>query len=325
MARYIKALGSVGLCIGVSLLSGCDSHATHPPDDATAGQTPNAGPGGGPSTPDSSDQNQSGSDGSGTGRTESRDYDWRVSSQMTNVGSSSFTGENYGSAFFQDIMSRVKQRLFNEPATTAHETLHVLHTEMRQKTQAKDGFYYHRDGKGIYVVEPKDNLADVKNQIAPSYLKLAKANYDTYVVGQLQTWKNTHYLLDEWACFVATTRTAIEVQAAGNWSDTFAKNNADPIRSVADMMYFNSAALISIKKVDPEYLKNNGQFKAAFAMMMEESMLWIRKAAETSYWQTSEAYARLDSFQNAEDSAAVRAAVKELMGETWANRVLGIK
>ncbi len=316
-------LGSLGILICASLITGCDSHATHQPTVENEQQTTSDEGLPSDSTQGPGDQGQGGNMSDGA-RGEGVDFDWRTIARMTEVSVIGFTGDNYGSAFFQEILSRAQPKLFDEPATTAHETLHIVHSDMRQKTSAKDGFFYHRDGKGIYILDPKDNLADVKNHIGSSYQKMAQFNYDTYLVKQLQYWKNTHYLMDEWTCFLATARTAIEVQMAGKWTEKFAGNNVDPLEGLVDLMYFNAASLVSIKKVDPDYLKSNQQYKAAFAMNMEESIAWIKKAATVSYWDKSEAFAKLANLQKADDGAAIRAAIKELLGEAWAKRVLGI-
>ena len=302
--------GSMGLIMCAWILASCDTHSTSSPGADTVDETSINGDTG-------SDQ---GNQSSGTGQ---MDYDWRANVQMASVPVQTFTGENYGSKFFQDIMSHTKPDFFDEPATTAHETLHSLHSEMRQKSKVHEAFVYHKDGKGIYIVEPKPNLIDVKNHIGASFQEMAKYNYDTYLVKQIQYWKNTLYLYDEWACYIATARTAIEAQAAGKWTETFRSSNTDPLEGLTELLYFNSAAILSIKNVDPAYLKSNKQFKAAYAMTMEESVYWINQARSNPYWAKSRAYGKLQNLQTAADAAPVRAAVKELMGDVWTKRVLG--
>ena len=303
--------GSMGLVMCAWILLGCDTHKAQslggdntdiPLNDNTGGETGND---------------------SQTGQAGEMGYNWKDSALLADVPLQGFSGENYGSAFYQDIMSHTKPDYYDEPATSVHETLHTLHSEMRQKTKTHDAFVYHRDGQGIYIPEPKENLIDVKNHIGASFQELAKYNYDTYLIKQLKYWKNTLYLFDEWACYIATTRTAIEAQAAGKWTETFASSHTDPIEGLVTFMYFNSAAILSIKNVDPDYLKTNQQYKAAYAMTMEESMHWINQARANKFWSTSRAYGKLKNLQTAEDAATVRAAVKGLMGDTWTKRVLG--
>lgn len=320
---------ALGMIAGISLIAACDSHSTQKPDPAATGNVNDRdrsapSPEANPAPPSQGPSEPIVTPPTDPARDELADYDWHANAVMTDVPAGSFTGENYGSPCFQDILSRAAAKTANEPATTAHETLHGLQATMRQKTDTKDSFIYYRDGQGLYILDPADNLADVKNHVGASFQKLAKANYDFFLVNQLQHWKNTNYLMDEWASFVAGARTAIEAEAAGKWTEQFAGTNADPIKGLVALIYFNSASLLSINGVDADYLKTNGQFKAAYAMLMEESMEWIKKAKATPFWETSEAYARLDNLQKAADAAPVRAAIKELMGEAWAKRVLGI-
>jgi hypothetical protein len=251
------------------------------------------------------------------------DYDWRAEGVLSVVTVQNFTGENYGSEFYQDILSHTKPDFYQEPATTAHETMHGLHSEMRGRTKDIDAFVFHRDGTGMYVKEPKENLRDVRNHIGASFRKLAKYNYDLYLIKQVESWPNTLYIFDEWASYIGTARTAIEAQAAGKWTPVFASNNFDPIEGMAEFMYFCSATILSIKNIDPDYLNTNKQYKAAFAMTMEESVHWLNQARITPFWQRTEAYDKFANLQTAADAEPVRAAVRELMGETWTKRVMG--
>ena len=183
-----------------------------------------------------------------------------------------------------------------------------------------DGFFYLEQGKGMYVVEPKENLRDVKNHIGASFRSLAQIRYDLYLVSQPQSWPNILYIFDEWTAYVATTRSAVEIKKAGQWD---ASQNSDPIEGIVDFMYFCSASILSIKAIDPNYLTTNKQFKAAFAMIMEESVKWYNEGKKEPIWSRSYAWNKMTNFQTAADGAPVRAAVKELMGDAWTLRVLG--
>jgi hypothetical protein len=191
---------------------------------------------------------------------------------------------------------------------------------MRNITREKDAFFYYRDGKGVYIAEPIENAKDIKNHIGASFRQMAAMRYKTYLIDQVVSWTNTLYIFDEWVAYIATTRSAVESFRAGKWN---AAGNSDPIEGIADFMYFCSAAIISIKNVDANYLAQNTQFKAGYAMIMEESMKWVNEARKESIWQNSKAWAKVQNLQTASDAAQVRAAVKELMGAAWTQRVLG--
>ena len=89
------------------------------------------------------------------------------------------------------------------------------------------------------------------------------------------------------------------------------------------VIYCGSAPISSIKNIDAEYLVTNKQFKAAFAMIMEESVKWMNEAKKDPLWTNSGAWAKMNNFQTASDGAEVRQAVKDLMGDVWTKRVLG--
>jgi hypothetical protein len=250
-------------------------------------------------------------------------YDWRTAGVFSSIMLTKQVDDNYGSDIYADILSHGKPDFRNNPATTAHETLHGIHSEMRRATLEFDAFIYHRSGRGLYVKEPKQNLHDVRHHIGPTFQQLARYNYDLYIIQQADTWPNTLYIFDEWTGFIATAATAIEAQSSGKWTAAFAANNSDPLEGMVEFMYFCSAALLSIKNVDPDYLKTNQQFKAAFAMNMEESVSWLKKSKSTTFWQRSRAYVKFANLQTASDAAPVRAAIQELMGAEWMSRVIG--
>jgi hypothetical protein len=137
------------------------------------------------------------------------------------------------------------------------------------------------------------------------------------LITQPQSWKETLYIFDEWNAYVGTTRSAYEIKKAGRWDNS----NSDPIEGLADFMYFCSASILSIKNVDPNYLATNKQFKAAFAMIMEQSVLWMNTAK--SEWPNSSAFKKFQNLQTAADAQPVRDAVRELMGAAWTKRVMG--
>jgi hypothetical protein len=114
-------------------------------------------------------------------------------------------------------------------------------------------------------VDPADNAGDVRNRMAASFRQMAADIYKLYLVDQTNSWKKTLYCFDEWNSYVATTLSAVEIQRAGRWSPS---DNSDPIEGLVDLIYFSSAAIISIKNVDLQYLASNKQFKATYAMIM---------------------------------------------------------
>ena len=251
------------------------------------------------------------------------DYDWKAFAKISEVPTYPFSGNDYGSEFYRDIMNHTAPRdryLTDVSSTQAHESLHGLHAAMRNITREKDAFFYYRDGKGVYIAEPIENAKDIKNHIGASFRQMAAMRYKTYLIDQVVSWTNTLYIFDEWVAYIATTRSAVESFRAGKWN---AAGNSDPIEGIADFMYFCSAAIISIKNVDANYLAQNTQFKAGYAMIMEESMKWVNEARKESIWQNSKAWAKIQNLQTASDAAPVRAAVKELMGAAWTQRVLG--
>ena len=251
------------------------------------------------------------------------DYNWRDDAVLSQVPIRSFTGTDYGSAFYRDILSRTTPSYFDEPATSAHESLHQLHSDMRKLKSPHYAFVYHRDGVGLHIKEPIENLIDVKNHIGSSFQQLAANTYKLYLVDQLKYWTNSLYIFDEWGAYIATSRVAVETHAAGQWSSRFAANFTDPLEGMSEFMYYCSADILAIKSADPTYLATNKQFKAAFAMNMEESIFWLNEARKDPYWSRSRSFGKFQNLQTSPDAKEVRDAIRDLMGAPWTNRVMG--
>jgi hypothetical protein len=251
------------------------------------------------------------------------DYDPRREIQLVDVPTYDFSGRDYGSAYYRDIMTHVPagSRDFQSgPSTHAHESLHGLNSVMRSRTRDLDNFVYFGNGKGAYVIEPRENSKDIRNHIGGTYRQLASFRIDIYLTRQALSWSNTLFVFDEWSAYNATTRSAVEIFRAGQWNNEF---NSDPVDGLADFIYFSSAALLTIKKIDPDYLIKNKQFKAVFALQMEESVRWMNEAKKENIWRGSAAWKKFSNLQTAPDAEPIREAVRSLVGPVWTKRVLG--
>lgn len=249
-------------------------------------------------------------------------FDWRKEIVLSDVPTFTFTGDHHGSAYYLDIMQHTpKEELFTGQgaSTEAHETLHGLVNSMRNKTSDDDGFFYFENGKGAYVLQPKKVSSKVKDYVGTNFKTEAQLNYKTYLVDQPAQWPDVLYLFDEWNGYVATARTAVEMQNAGKWDN----QNADPLMGLSDFLYFGCAAVTALKDHDPEYLQQNKQFKAMFAMMAEMSIQWIDAGQKTTKWPTSAGPKRLQMLRTDAENEKIRATIKEFMGVDWTQKILG--
>ena len=248
------------------------------------------------------------------------DYDWRKESVLADVQKQDFSGNFHGSAYYKDIMEHTHRnaRLLGDGwSTEAHETCHGLVNAMRNLTPADDAFVYLEGGKGLYVIRPKKVLRQLNAYVSPSFQN-ETTRFDLYF-NKSTDWQDPLYLFDEWNAYVATTRSATEMVKANQWDG----ENADPLEGLADFVYFGAVVVTGLQELDPDYMKSNKQFKAAFALLAEESIKASDEAIKLGKWPNSKWARRIEMFRKGPENEKVRSSVRTFMGASWTKRVLG--
>ncbi|MCX6116124.1 MAG: hypothetical protein NT027_01170 [Proteobacteria bacterium] len=251
-------------------------------------------------------------------------YDWKKDVTFSDVPTFDFSGADFGSVFYKDIMqhtpSNERFSMISARSTEAHESLHGLNNAMRNRTKQDDGFFYFENGKGVYVPQPKKVMAKVKDYVGPNFKAIASSRYSLYLITQVKDWPEVLYLFDEWSAYIGTARSSIEMANAGQWD----KGNADPIDGLADFLYFCSASIVALKDHDPQSLETNKQLKAAFAMLAEQSAHYIKVASKmTTHWPTSDGEKRFQMLQSDAENEKIRSMLKTYMGADWTKTHLG--
>jgi hypothetical protein len=259
----------------------------------------------------------------GTTSTQSGDdFDWRALLRMSPVPSAPWSGKSFGSVYAMDVMSHTTDRFLSEFVTTnVHETMHGLASQMRNLTRENDQFVYDENGQGGYVQEPSLSLAKVRGFVPAGARQLAKFSFDLYLVQQVDSggWDNLLYLLDEWTAYVANARAALEIKSAGQWSG----GHRSEIDGSVTFLYFTAAAVQALKTHEPEYLRTNSQFKAAFAMLAEKTAAHAREGLKIAEFNTFQAGPLFEHFRTSPEAASIRATLVEWLGAGYTQRVFG--
>jgi hypothetical protein len=249
-------------------------------------------------------------------------YDWRKNITFVDMKPQSSIKNDFGSVFYREIHEYVPQKeWFSDVSlsTRAHETLHGLHAMMRNATRERDGFVYYEGGKGAYIIEPAEVYDQIRNNVQPKFAASSKSLYDLYLINQAKSWKNALYILDEWAGYVATSRTALESLKADKWD----AENADPFSGLATYVYFGAALIKTLDEKDPDYLKSNKQFKAVMAMQIERSVNLLKDAEAMGKWPNSKGFPYLRMLQTDPENEALRKVVRDYFGKDWSKAKLG--
>lgn len=257
--------------------------------------------------------------GNGSGAGDAGDFDWRRVLQTVDVPLASWNGNDYGSAFYRDVMTHsVRKYTSDTPTTNAHETQHMLNSETRNRSDAPDNTVYVGDGKAGLVLEPKMHAREVRNYVPPTMKQASR--YNLYIVQQVDgDWSEVLYIFDEWSGYRADVRVAVELKRAGKLSALGGEVCVGD--GAAEFLHFGASAVAALKEKEPAYLQDQ-QFKAAFAMLAEESVSYIREGAGDGVIDC-QASRYLELFAKSPEAERNRQVIREWMGPVWTARVLG--
>lgn len=161
---------------------------------------------------------------------------------------------------YNEVLSYSKEKPFGDAhgrSTNVHETVHGINNFIRNeqyKTNQKINAFYAGAGKAILVENPNIKIQDIVPFI-PSVLRGYR--YNLYFVKQLGDWNDTPtYPMDEWSAYIAGAECAV---------DDFEKDipiiKSDSVSGSLEFSIYCAALALAVKNKDPEYWKNNKQFK----------------------------------------------------------------
>ena len=106
---------------------------------------------------------------------------------------------------------------------------------------------------------------------------------------------------------------------AGTWTT----GGQDVVDGTMDFLYFCSAAYLALVDQEPEYLDGNDQFKAAFAMLAEQSMAIVNEGVDIEPFSYFHARELRDHFIASGENQEIREMLRERYGSDWTERVFG--
>lgn len=249
------------------------------------------------------------------------DFDWKAVLQLSSVPAVGWSGGDFGSPHFLDVMGHTQpgsRFLSDSPTTNAHESMHGLEADMRNAKGSGWGFFYVDGGKGAYVSDAELDAAKIKDHVSPRARELASGRYQLYLVQQISMWPNVLYQFDEWCAYKTNARIAVEMSDAGKWTESA----TDEVDGAMDFLVFASAAVRALELEEPAKLEDP-QFKAAYAMLAEESMKYITRGLKKPEFAAFHAGDLLDELRTGAGSAELRSTLVKWMGPTWTKRVIG--
>lgn len=205
---------------------------------------------------------------------------------------------------YGDVLSHSKQQPFgnqNGRATNVHETAHGISADLTNQYykdySSKIEALYYGNGKGIILTSPNLLIRDISKYVPEN---LRSYRFQLYFVDQLKYWDEYPlYVLDEWVAYIWGARCAVEDYNLKN-IDT----KADSVSGSLEFSVYTIGLCLAIKDKDPEYWKNNKQFK----LFVEEHLLRAEKVffEGRSIFKSSKQELLLNELRNSPDSDPIK-------------------
>ena len=174
---------------------------------------------------------------------------------------------NTGKDIYSDIFNHSKQEPYTKSnrRINAHETSHGITSELRKYYsnlwKTKLNVFYVLNGKCLILNESNTTMAQVIEYIPPI---LRSYRYNLYFVEQIKDWNDMpSYIIDEWNSYILGSMVAVE-----DYENNLPTDRADAVSGCLDFSIYAVCLAMSVKDNDPEYWKNNTDFKEAIKFLL---------------------------------------------------------
>ena len=172
---------------------------------------------------------------------------------------------------YDDVLSHAKNPVTNESrGTNVHETSHMISSQLRNENKGNINGFYFENGRGVLIEQPDLTIKDVAPYV-PSNLRGFR--YQLYFVDQLRYWNDSPlYIMEEWNCYTLGAACAVE-----DYLLKLPLERTDAVAGAFEFMIYSTALYMCIKDKDPDYYKNNEQFKEFFHRLLDYSLSLFRQ------------------------------------------------
>jgi len=164
-------------------------------------------------------------------------------------------------SIYNQILSVSETKPFGDDhgrSTNAHETVHginnILRNRYKKNLKKNVNAFYAGARKGIIVDNPKLTIRD----IIPFIPEVVKGyRFKLYFIEQLGAWDDVPtYPMDEWSAYIAGAECAVDDYERGLTAE-----KSDCVSGALEFSIYCTALSMAIKERDPDFWKNNIQFK----------------------------------------------------------------
>jgi hypothetical protein len=222
-----------------------------------------------------------------------------------------------GDSVYADVLSHSKEGAFGNAhgrATNVHETAHGIHSYLRNKYRREmgkkvNGFYV-LEGRGVIIEEPNMRKSRIK-EFLPQNLRSYR--YSTYISGQ-QAWDDTPlYIYDEWAAYVLGGMTNIDDVQNGRYKGGW----TDGVSGCLGFSIYAVATCMAVKKYDPDYWRENDQFRNFTIWMLQRAEKTFKLGREMEQFKWDKQDKLYNELLTSEAAAPMRAFIQDNLGGVW--------
>jgi hypothetical protein len=208
--------------------------------------------------------------------------------------------------YYEEILIRTPFNVSteHERATNAHENIHMINAHYANKTGGKKRAFYITGEKGVFLtVWPKIKKDDVRQFVPLSVRGYRYANY----LNGAKEWNNQPlYILDEWSAYVGGGMVALEDHQNG-----INRDRSDRMSGALEFSIYSTALCMTIEQQDPEFWKNNKEFRGFVGKMIDKSKKLFYTGRHIKDFESASQEKLLDALRNAEDAKELRDFLEE--------------
>lgn len=214
-------------------------------------------------------------------------------------------------SIYADIINHSRNPvLSHDRDTNAHETTHMINSDIRNSQGARKNGFYIPGGKGVVVDEPKFRKRDCIPFLPQS---IRSYRYNLYIQGQTDWDDMPTYIFDEWVAYVNGAAVSVEDvennKHDGQWTDAVSGCLGFSIYAVSIAM--------ACEKNDPNYWNSNQQFKDFIYWHLKRSHEVFEKGHTMQQFKWDKQEKLYANFLNDSAAAPMREFIRKHFDGTW--------
>lgn len=212
---------------------------------------------------------------------------------------------------YADLMKYSKNPVTNESrSTNAHETSHMISSQLRNKYRRNLNGFYYNGMSGILINQPNLTIKDVGPYIPEN---LRGYRYQLYFVDQLKHWNDSPlYIMEEWNCYSLGGAVSIV-----DYHQEKEVEKTDAVAGCFEFMIYTTALYMCIAHKDPGYLNHNENFCKFFNYLLGYSTTIYNFGKMIPAYKSEKSDKLYWEYQSSQEGKEFRSFTDDLLKVRW--------